>query len=133
MSSQEKNKIRLDKFLWCIRIFKTRKLSNDSCTKSKIKINNKSIKASYIVKIGDIIKIKKGIINISIKVINTIDKRIPAKLLKLYIEDITPESEKLKLQIAKNQPHAYREKGKGRPTKKERRDMKKNLEDYFKS
>ena len=133
MLSQEKNEIRIDKFLWCIRIFKTRKLSNESCTKSKVKINNKSIKPSYIVKVGDIIKIKKGIINFSIKVKSIITKRISAKLLDLYIEDITPESEKLKIHIAKNQPHAYRERGKGRPTKKERRDMKKKLENYFKS
>ena len=55
------NKIRVDKFLWCIRLFKTRKLSNEACNKSKVKIDKKSIKSSYLVKKGDIIKIKKKI------------------------------------------------------------------------
>ena len=127
------NKIRIDKFLWCIRIFKTRSLSNEACNKSKIKINDKNIKPSYIIKIGDIIKIKKKLITISIKVKDIVDKRVSAKLLPRIIKDLTPDSEKLKIEVAKNLPHIYREKGRGRPTKKERRDLMKGLDNHSKS
>ena len=125
------NKIRIDKFLWCIRLFKTRTLSNQACSKSKVKANDNTIKSSYLVKVGDIITIKKNLINITIKVNNILDKRISAKLVENYIEDLTPESEKIKFEAALKLPHNYREKGAGRPTKKERRDMMKSLKNYF--
>lgn len=127
-----KNKIRIDKFLWCVRLFKTRKLSNEACNKSKIKIDKKTLKSSYLVKEGDIIKIKKKLVLVTIKVKNIIDKRISAKLVNEYIEDITPNSEKIKIEISKKLPHSNREKGLGRPTKKERRNLIKSLENYSK-
>ena len=125
--------IRADKFLWCVRQYKTRTLSNEACNKSKVKINGNKIKPSHLVKIDDIIEIKKKIINIKIKVKDLLTNRTSPKLVDNYIEDITPESEKIKLEISKNLPRAYREKGAGRPTKKERRDMMKDLDDYSNS
>ena len=125
------NKIRIDKFLWCVRLFKTRALSNQACSKSKVKVNNKTIKSSYMIKLDDTISIKKKLITITIKVNNILDKRISAKLVENYIEDLTPQSEKIKLKAALKLPHNYREKGSGRPTKKERRDMMKGLKNYF--
>ena len=127
-----KNKIRIDKFLWCVRLFKTRKLSNEACNKSKIKIDKKTLKSSYLVKEGDIIKIKKKLVLVTIKVKNIIDKRISAKLVNEYIEDLTPNSEKIKIEISKKLPHSNRKKGLGRPTKKERRNLIKSLENYSK-
>tara|TARA_Y100000994_G_scaffold149587_1_gene122486 strand:- start:3251 stop:3640 length:390 start_codon:yes stop_codon:yes gene_type:complete len=127
-----KNKIRIDKFLWCVRLFKTRKLSNEACNKSKIKIDKKTLKSSYLVKEGDIIKIKKKLVLVTIKVKNITDKRISAKLVNKYIKDITPNSEKIKIEISKKLPHSNREKGLGRPTKKERRNLIKSLENYSK-
>ena len=101
-----KNKIRIDKFLWCVRLFKTRKLSNEACNKSKIKIDKKTLKSSYLVKEGDIIKIKKKLVLVTIKVKNITDKRISAKLVNKYIKDITPNSEKIKIEISKKLPHS---------------------------
>tara|TARA_B100001123_G_scaffold417090_1_gene519459 strand:- start:266 stop:487 length:222 start_codon:yes stop_codon:yes gene_type:complete len=72
-------------------------------------------------------------ITLTIKIKNVIDKRIAAKLLDDYIEDLTPLSERIKLDISNNLPHSYRERGKGRPTKKERREMMKGLDNYSKS
>ena len=126
------NKIRIDKFLWCVRLFKTRKSSNEACNKSKIKIDKKTLKSSYLIKKGDLIKIKKKIITITIKVKNITDKRISAKLVPEYIEDKTPDSEKIKITISNQLPHTNRERGMGRPTKKERRDLIKGLEKYSK-
>ena len=127
------NKIRVDKFLWCVRLFKTRKLSNEACNKSKVRKDKKNIKSSYLIKKGDVIKIKKKIITITIKIKNITDKRLSAKLVNEYVEDITPDSEKIKIKISKELPHFNREKGSGRPTKKERRDLMKGMEDYSKS
>jgi len=126
-------KIRADKFLWCIRLFKTRVLSNEACCRSKVKINNTTIKSSYIIKVGDVLKIKKKMIYITIRVKDTLDKRVSPKLVESYIEDITPESEIVKLKASLKIPRRYREKGSGRPTKKKRRDMMKELKNYFES
>ena len=128
-----KNKVRVDKFLWCVRIYKTRTLSKNACNRSKVKINEKVAKSSSIVHEGDIITIKKKIILITIKVVKSLDKRISAKLISNYIQDLTSEEEKIKLTARKKITVAYREKGQGRPTKKERRIMEKNLGDYSKS
>ena len=128
-----KNKVRIDKFLWCVRFYKSRTLSKIACNKSKIKIDGNAIKSSYLVNVGDILTIKKKAITITIKILNVLDKRISAKLVNNYIEDLTPESEKIKLDVIKKLPIVYRKRGQGRPTKKERRDMQKGLEDYSKS
>ena len=122
------NKIRIDKFLWCIRIFKTRKESNNACTRSKILVNEIKIKPSYLVKIDDTIRIKQKLITLTIKVKRLLDKRVGAKFVDSYIEDITEESEKIKMKISRSLPHSHRERGKGRPTKKERRDIMKELD-----
>tara|TARA_B100000959_G_C14861501_1_gene574433 strand:- start:602 stop:994 length:393 start_codon:yes stop_codon:yes gene_type:complete len=127
-----KNKIRIDKFLWCIRFYKSRTLSKAACNKSKIKINSKNAKSSSSVSRGDIVSIKKKALLITIKIIKILDKRISAKLIDNYIEDLTPKSEKIKLEARKKLLISHREKGQGRPTKKERRDMDKSLGDYSK-
>ena len=127
-----KNKVRIDKFLWCVRFYKSRTLSKAACNKSKIKLDGNPIKSSYLVNIGNVITIKKKVITITIKILNILDKRISAKLVNNYIEDLTPRSEKIKLNAIKKLPIVHRKKGQGRPTKKERRDMRKGLEDYSK-
>jgi len=108
-------------------------LSNEACCRSKVKINNNTIKSSYIIKVGDVLTIKKKMIYITIRVKDTLDKRVSPKLVENYIEDITPESEIVKLKASLKIPRSYRERGSGRPTKKERRDMMKELKNYFKS
>lgn len=127
------NKVRVDKFLWCARLFKTRRLANEACVKSKVKINDKALKSSYHVKVNDKITIKKKHINITIEVKNIISKRVSAKFITQYINDITPESEKTRFEASNKIPHIYREKGLGRPTKRERRQLMRSLENYFES
>ena len=127
------NKVRVDKFLWCARLFKTRRLANEACVKSKVKISDKALKSSYHVKVNDKITIKKKHINITIEVKNIISKRVSAKFVTQYINDITPESEKIRFEASHKTPHIYREKGLGRPTKRERRQLMRSLENYFES
>ncbi len=118
--------MRLDKFLWSVRYYKTRSLAADACKKNRIKVNGESAKASRDIIPGDEIQVRKDQINLSFKVIQVPQNRIGAKLLTLHILDTTPKEEYEALEIRKLSQDYYREKGEGRPTKKDRRD----LDDY---
>ena len=118
------NKIRIDKWLWAVRIFKTRTLATQSCIGGKIKINGKKIKPSYLIKENDIISVRKKYINYMYKILNIIEKRVSAKIAKECIEDITPEEEKLKIKFNSAFTNT---RTKGRPTKKDRRQIEKFL------
>lgn len=118
--------MRIDKFLWCVRYFKTRSLSSEACKKGHIKIDGNSVKPSKEVFGDETILIRKNQINYLIKIIDIPENRIGAKLLGLYIKDLTPESEFEKTDLLKYSKDYYRKKGTGRPTKKDRRD----LDDY---
>ena len=131
MEKLEKN--RIDKWLWAVRIYKTRQLASKGCNSGKVKINDKRIKPSRSIKIHDIITVQKGFIKYSYKVVDFLDKRISAKLITNYIEDITSEEEIVKLKISNTYRVKSRKKGLGRPTKRERRKLDKqkwdNLEE----
>jgi ribosome-associated heat shock protein Hsp15 len=115
--------IRIDKYLWAVRIFKTRSLASEACRKGRIIINDIQVKPSRIVARGEIITVKKLPVIYKFEVIDPIENRISAKLVPLYISDITSAEEKLKL-LAGNTPRfGFRPKGLGRPTKKERRTI----------
>ena len=119
------NKIRIDKWLLAVRIFKTRAKAREACLKSKIKINDKSVKPSFLISVKMNITVKKRFINYKYHVIGLTDKRVGAKLLSNYLIDNTPEEELIKNNINFSL-QTYRSKNmKGRPTKKERRDMEK--------
>ena len=113
--------IRVDKFLWAVRIFKTRSIAADECGKGRIIINNIAVKPSRTVKSGEIITVRKPPVLYKYKIIEAIENRVGAKLVSQFIEDITPEEEKLKLTTGLQSGTFYRDKGAGRPTKKERR------------
>ncbi len=117
----DKKEIRIDKFLWSVRLYKTRSIASDECRKGRIIINDIQVKPSRIVLKNEIIKVKKPPVNYSFRVIEPIENRVGAKLVAQYIEDLTPEEEKLKLESAQSGGMVYRDKGTGRPTKKERR------------
>ncbi len=117
----DKKDIRIDKFLWSVRIYKTRSIASDECRKGRIFINNIQVKPSRIVIINEIITVKKPPVNYSYRVIEPIENRVGAKLVAQFIEDLTPEEEKLKLEIGQSGGMVFRDKGTGRPTKKERR------------
>lgn len=114
---------RIDKYLWSIRIFKTRSIAIDAINGGKIKLNGSNTKPSKELKPGDKIEFKRGVVQHTIEVVSFPKNRIPAKDVLLYYTDLTPESEILKLQDLKYVKVERRGKGLGRPTKKERRDI----------
>ncbi|MDP3436982.1 MAG: RNA-binding S4 domain-containing protein [Bacteroidales bacterium] len=114
---------RLDKYLWSVRIFKTRSDAADACKSGKVKVNGTEAKASREVRAGDELVVRKLNIFFEFKIIEPIDKRQPARLVPNYIENLTPEEELAKLNAPKESLFLYRDRGTGRPTKKDRRDM----------
>lgn len=121
--------MRLDKFLWSVRYYKTRSLATDACKKNRIKVNGAVAKASREIIASDTLEVKKDQINLSFKVIQVPKNRIKAKLLTLHIVDTTPKEEYEVLELRKLSQDYYREKGEGRPTKKDRRDLEDYIED----
>lgn len=115
---------RIDKYLWSVRIFKTRALATEACKKGKVMVNDMQTKPSRSIRAGEIISVKKMPVIYSYKVLDPIQKRVGAKLVEQYIKDITPQEEldKLKMQ---DDFFVKRERGTGRPTKKERRTLDK--------
>lgn len=116
-------KTRIDKWLWAVRLYKTRSLATEAVKNGKVKVNGDSVKPSFEVFAGLILTIPKGVVKYQYKVLAPLERRVGAPLVKDYLEDVTPEEEKMKLTTLEFMPTAFREKGTGRPTKKERRDL----------
>lgn len=116
-----KSTVRIDKFLYCVRLFKTRSQATNACEGGKVKVNNNNIKPSKNISVGDIITISYPGYKRVLQVLSLLDQRVGAKLVSHYIQDITPEEELIKRETIKSQRTEYRPKGLGRPTKKERR------------
>ena len=114
---------RIDKYLWSIRVFKTRTDATDACKGNKITVNDQSVKPSREIKAGDIINVRKGAVLYTYKVLAPIEKRVGAKEVSNYAENLTPESELNKLRAPVETFFIRRDRGTGRPTKKERRDI----------
>jgi ribosome-associated heat shock protein Hsp15 len=117
----ENDQIRIDKFLWAVRLYKTRSIATDECRKGRILIGETPVKPSRGVSKNEIIIVKKPPVNYTYKVIDPIQNRVSAKLVPNFLEDLTPDSEKAKLDFKNSGALVYREKGTGRPTKKDRR------------
>lgn len=115
--------LRLDKFVWCVRLAKTRSQASESISKGKIKLNDQQVKPSKDPKIGDTIHFSKNTAVFSFKIIQLLDKRIGAKLVEEYVIDITSEEEKERYKLYNLTQSVYRENGTGKPTKKDRRDI----------
>ena len=124
------NEIRIDKWLWAVRIFKTRAQATEACAGGKVKIKNSAVKASRKIHAGDIIQVRKGVVKYMYRVLKIAEKRMGAKLIIDFVEDLTPDDERAKLKSSLKQPLQTREKGQGRPTKKERRIMDNIREKY---
>lgn len=112
--------MRIDKYLWAVRIFKTRSLAAEACKKGKVTINEFPVKPSRDIKAGEKIQVKKNPVNYLYEVIEPLEKRVSAKLAVDYVRDITSKDELHKLEMA-NLAYVKRDRGTGRPTKKERR------------
>jgi len=119
--------MRIDKYLWCIRLFKTRSLATNACKKGHIKINGDNLKPSKDIFGNEEITVRKNQINYLIKVLDIPPNRVGAKLVDLYRKDLTPKEEFEKTELLKYSKDYYRKKGAGRPTKKDRRD----IDDYY--
>lgn len=115
--------MRIDKFLWSIRFFKTRSIATDEIKKNRVAVGEATVKSSKEVKDGDVIKIRKNQIDYKIKVLQIPKSRIGAKLVPLHIVDMTEKEQYEILKMRKSAQDYYRNKGEGRPTKKDRRDM----------
>lgn len=122
------DKVRIDKWLWSVRIFKSRTLASDSCKNGKVKIKDNNVKASYSVTRGETVKVKKNGFNYTYKVVDLIDKRVGAKLAQPCYEDLTPPEELKKYKdwfLNHSKSFERRDKGEGRPTKRDRRTIDK--------
>ena len=113
--------VRIDKFLWAVRLFKTRSLATSACRMGRILIEGSAVKPSRMIQGNEIISVKKPPVTFIYKVKEPVENRVAAKLVTNYLEDITPETEKLKISITRTVSAGFRRKGTGRPTKKERR------------
>ncbi len=116
-------KLRIDKYLWSIRLFKTRSLATEACKAGRVKLLGQNIKPSYVVKIGDEYSIQKGIERKVIRVLSLLDRRVDAKTAVLHYEDKTPVEETYAFKSAFHAPILKRDRGTGRPTKKDRREI----------
>ncbi len=119
--------VRVDKWLWAVRIFKTRSQATDACRKGHVSVEELPVKPSRIIHPGEIIRVRKDQVVRSFKVLKTAEKRMSAKFVPGVLEDVTPLGELEIIEMQKNMRWITRDKGTGRPTKKERRD----LDDFF--
>lgn len=115
--------MRLDKYLWCVRKYKTRSQASEAIKKSRVKVNDETVKASREVKIGDKLSYKKEGVEYSIEVLEIPKSRVGAKLVPDLIRDITPPEEMEKQDFINMMHKLTRPRGTGRPTKKDRRDL----------
>ncbi|MDR2084167.1 MAG: RNA-binding S4 domain-containing protein [Bacteroidales bacterium] len=121
--------MRIDKWLWCVRVYKTRTLATEACNAGKINIDGIDCKPSRKISLNDIINIKITPITKTLKVLDFPKSRVGAKLLPVYIEDITPPEEYEKIEMLKMQKTEWRDPRTGRPTKRERREIEKFKEE----
>lgn len=121
--------VRIDKFIWCVRLAKTRSIATEQVKKGKVKLNGVGVKPSRTIKAGDEIGIIKHTSTFSYKVKSILERRVGAKLVQDYIIDVTPEEELEKLKVYQLAQQSYRKNGTGKPTKKERRTLDDFLND----
>jgi len=127
----EKEKLRIDKYLWAIRAFKTRTLATDACKAGRIKLEGQNVKPSREVKIGEVYHVAKGIERRVLKVTGLLENRVDAKTAVNFYEDITPVEQTQAFKSMFHAPMLKRDRGTGRPTKKDRREIDDLKDDFF--
>lgn len=115
--------VRVDKWLWATRVFKTRTIATDACKKGRVTIDNVAVKPSRSIKPGDIIMVRKPPITFTFQVLDLIENRVGAKLVPDYLKNLTPKSQYDLLEMSRISGFIDRRKGLGRPTKKEGREI----------
>ena len=123
--------VRLDKWLWAVRVFKTRSDAADACRTNRVLVNDSYAKPSREVKVGDVISVKKMPVVYQYRVVELVSSRQPAKNVPLYATDITPQSELDKLNVPRETIFIVRDRGTGRPTKKERRELDSLMDNLY--
>lgn len=131
-----KEEVRIDKWMWATRIFKTRTIAADACKKNRIMVDKVNVKPSRMIKVGDIVKVRKPPITFSFKVLKLTENRLGAKLVPEYLENVTPPEEYEILEMNRISGFVDRAKGLGRPTKKDRRELEQftdpeAMDDFF--
>lgn len=121
---------RIDKYIWCVRLSKTRSAASELVSKGKVKLNGEPVKPSREVKAGDIISIQKNTAVFSYRILQLLNNRVGAKLVSEYIEDITDPIEIEKYKQYQMAQSVYRESGTGKPSKKDRKDISDFLEEW---
>ena len=114
---------RIDKWLWAVRIYKTRSIAAEARKKGHIMVRDKAVKPSFLVRVGDIVQVKKSPITYSFKVLQCAENRVGAKLVPELMENVTPAEQYEALEMSRISGFVDRARGTGRPTKKERRSM----------
>jgi len=127
----EKEKLRIDKYLWAIRAFKTRTLASDACKAGRVKLDSNNIKPSHEVKIGEVYQVSKGPDRKVIKVTGLLENRVDAKTAVYFYEDITPVEQTQAFKSMFHAPMLKRDRGTGRPTKRDRREIDDLKDDFF--
>jgi len=115
--------MRVDKWLWAVRLFKTRTQASDACSGGKVKIDDVKVKASREIKEGNEIEVQQQIIKKKVKVLKLVKNRVGAKFVADLMEDLTPKEEYDRLDMMRQLNHEKRDRGEGRPTKKDRREI----------
>jgi len=115
--------VRIDKWMWATRIFKTRAIALEACKKNRVTVNDIPAKPSRMIKAGDIVQVRKPPVTYSFRVLDVTSNRVGAKLVPQYMENITPPEQYELLELQKISGFVDRVRGAGRPTKKERREL----------
>lgn len=125
------DEVRLDKYLWAVRIFKTRSDAAEAVRNNKVTVNGACAKPSREVRVGDRIAVRRMQVTCSFRVLDLVSSRQPAKNVPLFCQDVTPQEELDKLRVPRETVFVFRDRGAGRPTKKERRELDSLMDDVF--
>ncbi len=126
-----KSEVRIDKWLWAMRVFKTRTIATDACKKGRVMMAGNPVKPSRAIKAGDIIDVRKPPVTYTFRVKALTENRLGAKLVPEYLENITPQSQYDLLEMTKISGFVDRRKGLGRPTKRDSRELSRFKEDSY--
>ena len=123
--------VRVDKYLWAMRIYKTRSIATDACKCGRVKMNGVEVKPSRMFHVGDVFTVRKGPITYTYRILQLWGNRLGAKLVPEYLQDITPTEQLELLELARYAAQSGRDRGTGRPTKKDRRDIEQFFSDDY--
>ena len=126
-----KEEVRIDKWLWDTRIFKTRTIASDACKKGRVTIKGQNVKPSHGIRVGQVVEVRKPPVTYSFEVLGLIENRVGAKLVPNYLKNVTSRDQLELLEMVKISGFVNRQKGLGRPTKKEGRELAQFTETAF--